>query len=242
VYRLRTHPSYRFFFATLTEQVFPFVFGWGCLAAVGLVLLGSANRMVFAAASAAGSTCIDAPARPWDGAPTKVMLPSNELCQQTGLQLQKGQRYRVEIVLPDNATVPKTEQWRDKSIHVDTPAGFSSGRGPLFMMFLPFRRVLTAQWFVPMVRVGDHLAEYHRIDQLEEIPAVAGVPARRGEKRRVRGFVEFTPSFTGQMFLFVNDALLPGPWLKTLYANNNGTAQVTVSAIEPDPAEAGASR
>jgi len=240
VYRLRTHPAYRFFFAALTEKVFPFVFGWGCLAALGLVLLGSANRMVFAAASAAGSTCIDAPLRPWDGAPTTVNLPSHELCQQTGLQLQKGQRYRVEIVLPGK--VGKTAQWRDKSIPVETPAGFSSGNDLRFIMFLPFRRVLTAQWFVPMVRVGDHLAEYHRIDQLEEIPAAAGAPVRRGEKRRVRGFVEFTPSFTGQMFLFVNDALLPGPWLKTLYANNHGTAQVTVSAIEPDPVGATASR
>ena len=51
----------------------------------------------------------------------------------------------------------------------------------------------------------------------------------------MRGFVEFTPSFTGQMFLFVNDALLPGPWLKSLYKNNHGTALVTVQAIEPDP-------
>ena len=57
-------------------------------------------------------------------------------------------------------------------------------------------------------------------------------------KRQVRGFVEFTPALSGQMFLFVNDAILPGPWLKTLYNNNHGTANVTVAAIEPDPVAA----
>ena len=235
VYRLRSHRAYRRVFALFTEKVFPFVFGFGCLAAVGVVLLGTANRLVFAAASAAGSTCVDAPSRNWDGGPTTVGLRSSELCQQTGLEVQKGQRYRVEVVLPDNDQVPEPEQWRDKSIRVDSPAGFSSGRNPLFVLFLPFRRVLTASWFVPMVRIGDQLAEYHRIDQLEEIPPASGTPARRGDRRKVRGFVEFTPSFTGQMFLFVNDALLPGPWLKSLYTNNHGTAQVTVQAIEPDP-------
>ena len=118
---------------------------------------GSTARL-FAAASAAGDTCRDREAGPvpWDGQPRTLRLPSRELCLQTGLQLLKGQRYRVEIVLPDNEAVEARDQWRDKSIPVKSPAGFSSGDGSLlFVMFLPFRRVLTAQWFVPMVRIGN---------------------------------------------------------------------------------------
>jgi hypothetical protein len=154
--------------------------------------------------------------------------------------LREGQRYRVEIVLPDNEAVEERDQWRDKSILVTSPTGFSSGDGgPLFVMFLPFRRVLTAPWFAPMVRIGNTVAEYHRIDQLEEIPQAGSQNATgAARKRQVRGFVEFTPALSGQMFLFVNDAILPGPWLKTLYDNNNGTALVTVAAIEPDPVAA----
>jgi hypothetical protein len=53
----------------------------------------------------------------------------------------------------------------------------------------------------------------------------------------VRGFAEFTPVRTGQMFLFVNDAVLAGPWVKRQYQSNNyGQADVTVFAGDPDPA------
>ena len=238
VYRLRSHPWYRNSFAAITQKVFPFIFGVGCLAALVLVTAGTANRAVFAAVSAAGNTCQDREAGPlpWNGQPRTIRLPSRELCLQTGLPLLKGQRYRVEIVLPDNEAVEPRDQWRDKSIPVESPAGFSSGDGgPLFVMFLPFRRVLTAQWFAPMVRIGNTVAEYHRIDQLEEIPPAPASASGAAPKRQVRGFVEFTPALSGQMFLFVNDAILPGPWLKTLYNNNHGTANVTVAAIEPDP-------
>ncbi len=235
VYRLRSHRWYRSAFDYVTQKAFPLIFGFGCLAALVVVVAGTANRMAFAAASAAGTTCIDAAPRAWDGSPTTLQMVSAELCQQTGLELKQGQAYRVEIVLPNNAAVPAEAQWKDDWLQVDTPAGVSSGEYLPLVLALPFRRVLTARWFVPMVRVGDHLAEYHRLDQLEEIPADVLSPRPGAGGRRVRGFVEFTPTFTGQLFLFVNDAVLPGPWLKALYENNHGTAAVTVSAIEPDP-------
>ena len=55
----------------------------------------------------------------------------------------------------------------------------------------------------------------------------------------MRGFVEFTPTFTGPMFLFVNDAIAPWSW-QAAYDDNHGTATVTVRAIEPSPAQAAA--
>jgi uncharacterized protein (DUF2235 family) len=204
VFRLRSSRWYRNTFEVITQRVFPFVFGFGTLAAVLLIIVGSANRATFAAASAVGSTCVDAPPRAWDGVPATVSLSSRELCQPTGLPLEAGRSYRVEIKLPPD--------WADtESLPVDTAAGFSSGRRPLlFVPFLPFRRVLTARWFVPMVRVGSHGAEYHTME---------------------KGFVEFAPRRSGQLFLFVNDAIGIGPWLKTFYENNLGTATVTVRAV-----------
>jgi hypothetical protein len=226
----------------VTQHVFPFVFGFGCLAAVVLAVVGTANRITFAAAGAAGDVCRvdnDKPAH-WDGNPPPIAFPSNELCMSTGVELREGQRYRVEIELPDAAG--GNGPWMDKTIPVETPEGFSSGRHPLLLASLPFRRVLTARWFVPIVRVGHQLAEYHPIDQLEETLDPVGVPTgtsgspsdRQSRARKVKGFVEFTPTFTGPMFLFVNDAVLPGSW-RTFYDNNLGTATVTVRAIEPDP-------
>lgn len=244
IYALRSSRVYRNTFDVLTRKVFPFVFGFGCLAALALIGAGTVNRIAFAAAGAAGSICSNDSSRQiWDGSSRTIDFPSNELCMPTGLELQKGQRYRVEIVLPDNDATEWDKRWRDEGIQVDTPAGFSSGRGPIFVAALPFRRVLTARWFVPIVRVGDHLAEYHRLNQIEEVPltpAEAALPHEQ-RRRRVRGFAEFTPTFTGPMFLFVNDAVLPFAWSR-LYANNRGSAKVTIAAIEPDPLHTPTSR
>ena len=209
VYRLRSHPWYRRSFEVVTQRVFPFVFGFGTLAAVVLIIAGTANRATFAAASAIGWTCPEIKnASPWNGDPVVVDLPSREVCQATGLRLDEGKRYEATIALPPD--------WADQTIPVATPAGFGSMERPLvFLPFLPFRRVLTAQWFVPMVRIGAHGAEYHTLDQ---------------------GSVQFAPRRSGQLFLFVNDAIGVGPWLKTFYDNNRGTAKVTIRAVQDDAA------
>lgn len=226
VYRLRSHRLYQRGFEAMTQHVLPFVFGFLCLGAVVLAVTGTLNRAGFAALSSSGSVCIDAKARDWDGSPVDVSLPSRELCQSTGLVLREGERYRVEVMLPNDRS------WKDKTIDVETPKGFSSGKSPVFVAALPFRRVLTAPWFVPMVRVGNQLAEYHQIDQTEDVAPSRPESRDEAGARRRRAFVEFTPAFTGQLFLFVNDAVLPGPWLKTLYGNNGGTATVRVTAVD----------
>jgi hypothetical protein len=247
VYRLRSHRLYRSAFGWVTQTAFPFVFGIGSLAAIALVAFGTANRGVFAAMSASGTVCVNQ-GQPHEVSETwePVRLPSNALCLPTGLVLQQGQRYRVEVELPENAPVV---QWRDASVRVDTPAGFSSGQGAVFMAFLPFRRVLTARWFVPVVRIGNQLAEYHPLNEIEEIPPDEAVAVQSAlfdltkceplaasgpqqRTRKVRGFAEFTPASTGQMFLFVNDAVAPWPWTTYFYDNNCGTATVRVRAVD----------
>jgi hypothetical protein len=231
VFRLRSHHLYRNVFEVVTQKVFPFLFGFGCLAAVLFGLAGTLNRGLFAAAGATGQICKGSGA-PWSGTATRH-FPSNQMCMSTGLQLQEGQPYRVEIELPTSDRAKSEERWLDGTTPVSTPAGFSSGRSPRFLALLPFRRVLTARWFVPIVRVGDQLAEYHRIEHLEEITSTeANGSLGVTQKRRVRGFVEFTPTFTGPMFLFVNDAIAPWSW-QAAYDDNHGTATVTVRAIEP---------
>ena len=231
VFRLRSHHMYRNVFEFVTQKVFPFVFGFGCLAAVVFVLAGTLNRGLFAAAGATGQIC-KGDGAPWQGTATRE-FPSRQMCMSTGLQLQEGQPYRVEIELPDNDGVQPNDRWMDDAIPVSTPAGISSGRSPRFLVLLPFRRVLTARWFVPIVRVGNQLAEYHRIEHLEEVTSTTTTgTANQPQRRKLRGFVEFTPTFTGPMFLFVNDAIAPWSW-QAAYDDNHGTATVTVRAIEP---------
>jgi uncharacterized protein (DUF2235 family) len=199
VFRLRSHPIYRSLFAFASQRAFPFIFGMASLAAITLVIAGTVNRAAFAIAGVSGAICRAQPAA-WDGSSVKRAFPSSALCFDTGLFLETDQRYRVEISLPAD--------WADASNRVESPAGFDSGRKPrVFIPALPFRRVLTAKWFVPMLRVGVNHAEYHALDS---------------------SFVEFSPRQKGQLFLFVNDAIGPVDF-DWFYQNNHGVATVTIA-------------
>ena len=204
VYQFRSHPAYRATIEFLAQRLLPFVFGFGALIALVLVIVGTVNRAGFAVASAAGSTCLDRVERPPDANGSWVVsFPSRELCLSTGIALEQGTAYQIAITLPPGG-------WNDRQHVVTSPAGFGSlNGGPAFLLALPFRRILTAQWFVPMVRVGAYGAEYHPLDQ---------------------GVVEFAPRRSGQLFLFVNDAVGLPPFLKFFYDNNTGSpATVTVT-------------
>jgi uncharacterized protein (DUF2235 family) len=196
VYRLRTHPAYLAVVNTFAHTIFPFVFGLGALLVLVLVILGTANRAAFAVASASGQVC-RATAERTPVSPGVWLVndfDNRAVCFPTGIVVRAGERYRVTIDLSGT-------EWNDGGRYaVDTPAGFSTGRNPLvFGLALPFRRVLTAQWFVPLARIGETTAEYHPID------ATA---------------VEFTSRQPGQLFLFVNDAIAPWPFWASWYANN----------------------
>lgn len=204
IYRLRSSNTYRQFFEIVTQHVFPFVFGIAALLTLVMTGVGTANRSIFAVASAVGVICRDvSPVVRWDGVPRELTFETRELCHQTGLVLRPSSRYRVTVREPDT--------WFDGSIPVATQAGFGGGRRPLvFVPSLPFRRILAAQWYVPIARIGSHTAEYHYVDQ---------------------GTVEFTPRHEGQLFFFVNDAVGP-PWrFGWLYENNRGITHVAVEEL-----------
>jgi len=201
VYRLRTNPLYLAVVRTFAHTVFPFVFGLGALLAVLLVIAGTANRAVFAIASATGQVCRETSTERSPQGPGVWLVDdfdNRALCFPTGVPILDGSRYRVTLDLSG-------AEWQDGSPRypVDDPAGFSTGRNPLvFGPALPFRRMLSAQWFVPMARIGNMTAEHHPIDATE---------------------VEFTSRKSGQLFLFVNDALGPWPFWDLFYANNRAS-------------------
>jgi len=210
IYRLRTHWLYRKTFEVVTRNVFPFVFGVGTLAAIVLVLVGTANRAAFSIASASGQVCAGQNP-PELTTLTRVSLPSWELCTPAPVRLTSGETYRVRTTLPPGG-------WKDASQLVVSTAGFSSGDNLFVLPFLPFRRVLREQWFVPIARVGVFPSEHHPLNQED---------------------VVFTPRVSGQLFLFVNDAVLVGGW-NPFYDNNDedNRSRVTTVEIERlDPAE-----
>ena len=195
IFKLRWHPAYRGISEFLSQKAFPFVFGFVALSAVVLVVVGTINRGLFTVRTVAGHTCTPetTPTPSQNGAWPEIKFDNRNLCQAAGIELKAGRTYEVSITLPPD------HKWKDKTISSDL-TGISTWEAPwVYIPALPFRRVLKAPWFVPVARIGVWTPEYHMLTQT---------------------VTEITPRQTGQLFLFVNDAVGP-PGLRSFFYNNN---------------------
>jgi hypothetical protein len=195
----------------ISQHVFPLLFGVTTLAVLILIVVGSINRASFALASAAGFTCDrvlnrerNQPAG-WEG----IEFDNKDICQATGVLLERGRTYDVSITLPDD--------WADAS-HKAGLTGFgSSEEAIVYYPALPFRRVLREPWFVPMARIGRRSPEYYALS----------APV-----------TEVTPRRTGHLYLFVNDAVGLPPWRDYFYRNNRGAKAIVTVRERGAPAPA----
>jgi hypothetical protein len=124
-----------------------------------------------------------------------LAFQSTRFCHSTGIALQQDARYVVEVFPEDFLRY----SYRPTAIVY-----------PLF----PLRRVLQADWFVPVARVGSTGAEHHPL----------GAPA-----------TAFTAERSGQLILFLNDLVLPWPSWSAWYEDNpSETACVRVTRISSE--------
>jgi hypothetical protein len=220
---VRAHAAYQLAFAVLRRTVLPNVFGL-----LALVLLAAvANRAVFEASQIAGwwGCRSQGPATPLSAAPRAVALPSRDVCAATGIHLERGARYRLAFAsgLPAD--------WTDGGVAVGSPAGVkasTAGLNPfqrvVYAAGLPFKRLWSTDFFVPVARIGKRGLDNYSLEQ--EVN-------------------EVTAQTTGELFLFVNDAIAPVSLVPfclgwgAYYANNEGTAEVTVTKVADPPAAAG---
>ncbi len=234
VYRLRTSHAYRQGFHLLTNHALPNVFGIALLMFMAGVL---PLRTMFEVRSRAGllqaSTCGQVePERRAGETDTFAMWP-HLLCNATGVQVQKGERYRVEIALPDAcsaseetvaATRRRSGAWADWRIPVTTSGGFSSLHAPgasavqgvLLTLAVPMRRQIGANWFTPIAEIGT--------------TNPIRIPLHDGT---------FVAGQDGPLSLYVNDLILPCPGWDCFYRNNAGgpaTVRVTKEDAQALPA------
>jgi uncharacterized protein (DUF2235 family) len=222
IYRLRTHRVYRAFYSFLKRTLVPDVFGLLMLTSIALAAATVVDHFAFGLASVGGLICRDAPqAAPVAAGRWEAPFRSDSLCQATGIRLEEGARYRIELTLPprlaadppDGAYVPGRSSgvWMDGSYAVETPAGLARDRAWIYTLAWPLKRALSAGWFVPIARVGATGGQYQALDVSP---------------------TELTARESGQLFLYVNDAVVPCPRWDCLYRNNTGgPAQVVVTRI-----------
>jgi hypothetical protein len=135
--------------------------------------------------------------------------------------------------------------------------GYPTDR-PTHYLGMALKRWWTKNWFQPIVRVGRRGNYEYAIEPVEPLPDVplqnctASVDEDSGPSQpaspRVRRAVmqctgqtlvpvrklvaEFTPRKSGEIFVYVNDAVLLWPGMLTFfYGNNSGSAQVTISPV-----------
>jgi hypothetical protein len=181
-----------------------------------VILFVIGARLFFVAADASGGVCSagDTEAQtfgtPFDFDPTHA-------CFETGLTLEKGHTYQVQLNVFD---------WKDGEIDADVKGWcqeWCRNPPPKYLHWLtPFRRHLFADWYQPIARVDNKL--------LDRYPLALEDPDPFREQAKLT--TEITAHRSGRLYLYLNDAVLFAPgFLKEIYANNKGLAQVTVTEV-----------
>jgi hypothetical protein len=192
------------------------------LALIVIALLLVASRLAFELAESVGLTC-----RSTATADLKVAKPlavgsspflTSDACYASGIRLEKNNNYVVRFDV--------TQEWRDGSIQT-SPRGFATaqGRGAHSWAQVAIRAT-GLRWFEPLARIKNTGRARIRMNPQQIAPGSATYESE-----------EFTAKLDGELFLFVNDAVVALPWVWDYYYrhNNVGAATITVERKEPKP-------
>lgn len=223
IYRVRMHPAYRRFFHWLKWYAAPTAFA-GLLAFGAIVLL---SRSAFLVGSSFGLVCEGSPSVEVARTPVeREGFFTSSLCWPTGVAVKAGHRYRV--------TIRQGLDWLDERIAAPVDrAGFGTDQMTAAMYAgILFRRSLGSAWFAPIVRVGDVGNEVHPLAPHDGAFTTVARGAARGDGSRPQLVDEFVADRDGEVFLYVNDAVVGLPWLADLfYGNNRGTADIRIEPL-----------
>jgi uncharacterized protein (DUF2235 family) len=217
IYSLRSSPYYIAFHEGLKRRWAPIFF------AMMFVYLATSltSHLLYNVQDVAGFTCIDHDINPDIPAPTPLSkgdaprvidLQTDELCKATGILLERGATYKVKV---DTIT-----RWSDSGVDIPT-GGFSATAPPVWYqriflsLGIPLRRELFEDWFRIVLRYGRVGGEEVFLEPDPDDPRIES---------------PFRPTRDGELFVFVNDAVIgiPGAY-NLLYRNNGGSARFTVT-------------
>lgn len=218
--KLRMAKSYQAFFRLLRRQIFPYASG--ILMLLAIVYGGAAvlSRAVFTIADGSGAFCeATKDAQPvTDQGILAVAFDGTNACQALGLTVVEGQRYRVAM---------KSEcLWFDKGTEADLGGLSAEAKWtPAHYAGVLFKRHIGSPYLKPVLRIGERGADEYPLD-----PVVA-MPSERPDRHELVS--DFTAQSTGELFLYVNDAVVFWPdFLFATYANNRARANVTVERLD----------
>jgi uncharacterized protein (DUF2235 family) len=212
IYWLRSSRPYVAFHQNLKYRWAPAFF------ALMFVYLGAclASHLLYNVQDVAGLACTESAttkAVPEKGQKSLDPIPfdTSDFCKATGIKVEKGVKYTVVI---------KGDGWTDGGIPVPV-GGFSAATPPswyhriLLAMVVPLRRETTQDWFHVVLRYGSVGGEEDFIEPDPDDPKLE---------------TEIKPKRDGEVFVFVNDAVIGIPYLYDLfYRGNKGTATLAIA-------------
>lgn len=227
IFGIRTSGAYVAFFYVLKHWVLPTFFAALIAVAVFVIVVPGAaytlNRIAFTVMDATGHVC-----KP-HGSPTPVSEAGSSftfetatLCAATGFTIERGKTYEVSLTV--------TDPWIDGTIETG-PEGFGAEKmSKVMWLGLPMRRLLAANWFVPILHIGhtgfgEVLLTFERV----ESPRCVCPPTARYKAK-------LKAHHNGELFVYVNDAVVGWPgYASFFYTNepgrNKGKAELTVRPI-----------
>ena len=217
IYRLRSNKGYIALHEGLKRRWAPAFFAL-LFVYLGLSLL---SHLLYNIQDVAGFSCAESSAALTKGlargetVAQPIEFKTSDLCKATGVLLEgNGARYYVKV-----EAVP-SDPWMDFGIPVPI-GGFSGTAQPVWYhrillgLGVPLRRELTQDWFRIVLRYGSVGGEEVFIapDPEDDVIETVIKPTRKGE-----------------LFIFVNDAVIGIPGLyDVFYRNNKGAAKLTVT-------------
>ena len=235
VYRLRSAGPYRAFFYLLKYWILPTLFALLILIFLLVAAITIINRVSFAAFDLAGRVCEPgqtSPAQRVTGIAT-AQFETRTLCTATGLAVERNKSYRVTLVVTDpwedGHAFDQPDQDKARGIETE-PQGFGWEKmTPAMVLALPMRRLLASNWFATILRIGN--SDFGEVvlpfARTESPPCQC--PAT------TRYTATFKAQKTGEVFIYVNDAVigLPGYFDFFYRSNNKGKSDLTLELL-PD--------
>jgi uncharacterized protein (DUF2235 family) len=223
IYKLRSSKPYIAFHEGLKRRVAPAFFA-GLFLYLGLSFI---SHLSFNVLDVAGYTCIDNDRDSSVPAPTKLKVGEERaipfdianLCTATGIDLEsEGARYHVQVD-PLPGVSPYDWIWRNGAFNI--PVGGPSTKEPVtwyqrlyLTMSLPLRRQLSEDWFRIVLRYGRIGGEEYTFEPDPTDYLIQDV---------------IKPTRPGELFIYVNDAVIGIPGLYGyLYRFNSGAGQLKV--------------
>jgi uncharacterized protein (DUF2235 family) len=215
IYRFRTSFVYQALLKFGKRHLLPFLLA----AAMVWYVATAVSHLSFNIADSMGAFCKGTPASQLVAADMGVpqeakIFDTSSICAPTGLSVRAGFKYELLITVGT--------PWLDDTRPV-TPSGYRtstiapSERWKGYATIL-LRRIMFRPWFRLIARIGETGVDEYFLDPIP-------VPQTTPQAYRA----PFTAQRGGELFLYVNDAVIGLPWLNDYYFKKNaGTAKVTV--------------